>query len=71
MTLEGFWNSLGDFPSNMAGDSDEALTLWNREVGWAIDTIPSRCCCLVNGAQRAPCLTEELWAIKQLGHHLE
>lgn len=44
MDLEGYMNALGNFPSNMAGDSVNVLTfLWNREVRWAIDTLASRC----------------------------
>lgn len=65
MDLERFLNALGDFLSNMAENSVEALTaLWHREVGWAVNMTAPRCCCPVNGARSPPGFTKELQMVK-------
>uniref|UniRef100_A0A803TE01 ribonuclease H n=1 Tax=Anolis carolinensis TaxID=28377 RepID=A0A803TE01_ANOCA len=72
MDPDGFLTALGEFPATSAGGSADALvSLWNRELTRAIDTIAPEHPLSSSGAQPSPWFTEELAAMKRKKRGLE
>ena len=72
MDPDGFLNALGDYPFDMVGAPVEAqVTLWNRDMSQAVDTIAPKHPLPARRAQTAPWYTSELRAMKREGRRLE
>lgn len=72
MDLDGLLNTLGDFLSNMADNSVEALTsLWNGEMRQAIETSATGHWWLPIRPNIGQWFFEELRAMKRHGHQLQ
>uniref|UniRef100_A0A803SN06 Reverse transcriptase domain-containing protein n=1 Tax=Anolis carolinensis TaxID=28377 RepID=A0A803SN06_ANOCA len=72
MDPDGFLMALGEFPATSVGDPVDALvSLWNREMTRAVDTIAPERPLSSNRAKPAPWFTEELAAMKRKKRELE